>query len=82
MKAAAAAKRPSEVDARIGGRLEALRKRAGLSQAELSRLLLAAGVDVTQAQLSHYEKGKNKVPASLLAVAAPILRCDVGEFFS
>lgn len=77
----AAAKRPGAVDVEIGGRLEALRKRAGLSQAELSRRLLAAGVDVTQAQLSYYEKGKNKVPASLLAAAAPILRCEIGEFF-
>lgn len=81
MSKPAAAKRPGDADVLIGGRLAALREKAGLSQPELVRRMLAVGLDISQAQLSHYELGKNKVPASLLAVAAPILRCKVEEFF-
>lgn len=78
---AAAAKRPTEIDARIGANLADLRKRAGLSQVELRERLARSGMALSQAQLSHYELGKHKVPASLLAVAAPLLNCSPGDFF-
>lgn len=77
----AAAKRPTALDKAIGTRLLAMRQQAGLSQADLVGQMQQAGLSVTQAQLSHYERGENKVPASILAIAAPILRCKVGEFF-
>ncbi|WP_409264534.1 helix-turn-helix domain-containing protein [Pseudomonas sp. KCJK9000] len=77
----AAAKRPSPIDKAIGARLLAMRQQAGMSQADMVVQMQQAGLSVSQAQLSHYERGENKVPASLLAIAAPILRCKVGDFF-
>ncbi|MCO7058256.1 helix-turn-helix domain-containing protein [Pseudomonas juntendi] len=77
----ASAKRPNALDKAIGARLLVMRQQAGMSQADMVVQIQQAGLSVTQAQLSHYERGENKVPASLLAIAAPILRCKVGEFF-
>ena len=58
-----------------------IRKKARLSQRELAARISSAGHPMTQVQLSHYELGKNKVPASIISAAAKAIGCDVGEFF-
>lgn len=68
--------KPIDVDARIGSRMRALRKAAGMSQSELAGRLV-----VSQVQVSYYELGYNKIPASMIYLAAQAIGCDPGEFF-
>lgn len=69
--------KPIDVDAKIGRRMRYLRKAAGMNQSEL-----AGKIGVSQVQVSYYERSHNKVPASIIYLAARAIGCDPGEFFS
>jgi transcriptional regulator with XRE-family HTH domain len=64
------------IDAHVGGRLRAFRLQAGMNQTELARAL-----GVTFQQVQKYEKGVNRVSASMLARASAALHTPVGAFF-
>lgn len=61
-------------DETIGQRLRQLRKRRGLSQAELAETL-----DVHQSLVSEYERGTVRVPATVLAGLARTLRTSLDQ---
>lgn len=58
----------------IGARLRELRKRQGMSQAEL-----AAELGVNQTAVSDYETGEARIHAAMLAALARILRTSADE---
>ena len=64
------------VDVAVGARIRLLRKMRGLSQQALAE---AAGV--TFQQIQKYERGANRVSASMLARIAETLRAPVSELF-
>jgi transcriptional regulator with XRE-family HTH domain len=64
------------VDVAVGARIRLLRKVRGLSQQSLAE---AAGV--TFQQIQKYERGANRVSASMLARIAKTLDAPVAEFF-
>jgi transcriptional regulator with XRE-family HTH domain len=64
------------VDVAVGARIRLLRKIRGLSQQALAE---AAGV--TFQQIQKYERGANRVSASMLARIAEALRAPVAELF-
>ena len=64
------------VDVAVGARIRLLRKLKGLSQQALAE---AAGV--TFQQIQKYERGANRVSASMLARIAETLRAPVAELF-
>jgi transcriptional regulator with XRE-family HTH domain len=64
------------VDVAVGARIRLLRKVRGLSQQALAE---AAGV--TFQQIQKYEKGSNRVSASMLVEIAGALNVDVRTFF-
>jgi len=59
---------PDPLDREIGARLRLLRRRAGLSQAAVGRIL-----GVTFQQVQKYERGSNRLSASALAKVARAL---------
>lgn len=61
-------------DATLGQRLRSLRKKRGLSQAEVAEAL-----DVHQSLVSEYERGTVRVPATVLAGLARTLRAPFHE---
>ena len=67
---------PSPVDVHVGARLRARRKELSLSQA-------AAGqaVGCTFQQIQKYERGINRISASVLWGLAGLLEIEVGYFF-
>jgi transcriptional regulator with XRE-family HTH domain len=64
------------VDVAVGARIRLLRKMRGLSQQSLAE---AAGV--TFQQIQKYERGSNRVSASMLAKIAAALGAPVAELF-
>ena len=64
------------VDVAVGARIRLLRKMKGLSQQSLAE---AAGV--TFQQIQKYERGSNRVSASMLAKIAQALKAPVAELF-
>jgi transcriptional regulator with XRE-family HTH domain len=64
------------VDVAVGARIRLLRKMRGLSQQALAE---AAGV--TFQQIQKYERGSNRVSASMLARIAQTLQAPVAEMF-
>lgn len=64
------------VDVAVGARIRLLRKLRGLSQQALAE---AAGV--TFQQIQKYERGANRVSASMLARIASALEAPVAEMF-
>ena len=64
------------VDVAVGARIRLLRKMRGLSQQALAE---AAGV--TFQQIQKYERGSNRVSASMLARIADTLHAPVAELF-
>jgi transcriptional regulator with XRE-family HTH domain len=64
------------IDVAVGMRIRVLRKMRGLSQQALAE---AAGV--TFQQIQKYERGTNRVSASMLARIAIQLKCPVAELF-
>lgn len=67
---------PDHVDAHVGARMRDRRKGQGLSQTAL-----AAELGVAFQQVQKYEKGRNRVSASVLWRAAEALDVEVGYFF-
>jgi len=64
------------IDVHIGRRLRAERLARKMSQAELG-----VALNVTFQQIQKYERGDNRVSASMLAKAAEALDLSVTEFF-
>ena len=69
-------RRPTPVDVRFGHRMRARRMMLGLSQSELG-----AALDVTFQQIQKYERGVNRVSASVLEELAATLRVPITYFF-
>lgn len=67
---------PSKVDLLIGKRIQAKRKESGFSAEKLAELL-----DISQQQLSRYERGNNKISASLLVDLSNIFKTPISYFF-
>ncbi|MFN3583088.1 helix-turn-helix domain-containing protein [Phenylobacterium sp.] len=67
---------PDPVDVAVGARIRLLRKLKGLSQQALAE---AAGV--TFQQIQKYERGANRVSASMLTRIAKTLNVPVAEMF-
>lgn len=64
------------IDAHVGARLRAFRLQAGMNQTELARAL-----GVTFQQVQKYEKGVNRVSASMLSRASQALHVPIETFF-
>lgn len=64
------------IDAHVGARLRAFRLQAGMNQTELARAL-----GVTFQQVQKYEKGVNRVSASMLSRASQALHVPIESFF-
>jgi transcriptional regulator with XRE-family HTH domain len=64
------------IDVAVGARIRLLRKMRGLSQQAL-----ADATGVTFQQIQKYERGANRVSASMLARIAEALRAPVAELF-
>jgi len=64
------------VDRYVGERLRAERLQQAMSQTELG-----AAIGVTFQQIQKYERGANRVSASMLVRASKALGVPVGEFF-
>lgn len=67
---------PHAVDIAVGG---AIRKRRILNR--VSQAELGAGIGVSFQQVQKYEKGTNRVSASMLTEIARVLHVDVTSFF-
>lgn len=67
---------PDEVDILVGKRLRARRLEVSKSQEKL-----ADGLGVTFQQVQKYERGTNRISASMLARAGKTLGCPVAYFF-
>ncbi|MGV6989537.1 helix-turn-helix domain-containing protein [Testudinibacter sp. P80/BLE/0925] len=67
---------PTEVDRLIGKRIQQKRKECGFSAEKLSELL-----DISQQQLSRYERGTNKINVSHLVSIANFLHTPISYFF-
>lgn len=76
VKRRGAAQSADPVDVAVGARIRLLRKLRGLSQQALAD---AAGV--TFQQIQKYERGANRVSASMLVRIAATLRAPVSELF-
>ena len=67
---------PDIVDISVGAAIKAARLARGLSQQEL-----AAGCGVTFQQVQKYERGANRVSASMITRVATTLGCSVADLF-
>ena len=64
------------VDVYVGARLRTRRAMLGMSQSRLGELL-----GVTYQQVQKYEKGRNRISASRLKLAAEVLQVSVDYFY-
>lgn len=67
---------PDPVDLFVGRRIKALRLQKGLTQKQL-----AEGLGVTFQQVQKYERGGNRVSASMLSRVSVMLGCRVSSLF-
>lgn len=67
---------PDPIDVHVGARLRELRRERGISQTAL-----ALAVGVTFQQIQKYEKGANRVSASMLYAIARCLTAPLTAFF-
>lgn len=67
---------PDPVDVHVGREIRIRRKALGMSQGELAK-----GLAVSFQQVQKYEKGGNRVSASMLHAVATILGCSEQAFF-
>jgi transcriptional regulator with XRE-family HTH domain len=67
---------PDPIDVHVGQRLRYLRKRAGMSQETLAKAL-----GVTFQQCQKYERGSNRISASMMLRACRKLGITVDELF-
>ena len=75
--AAGAALHADPIDIHVGARIRDRRKALKLSQSDLGDHL-----DLTFQQVQKYERGANRVSASMLYKAAAKLKVDIGFFFA
>lgn len=68
---------PNPVDIHVGMRIRARRKVLGVSQSKL-----AETVDMSFQQVQKYERGANRVSASVLFTFSHALKCPIQDFFS
>lgn len=66
----------TEIDILIGKRIQQKRKECGFSAEQLAELL-----DLSQQQLSRYERGTNKINVAHLVHIAHVLRTPISYFF-
>lgn len=69
-------KQPDYVDCYVGARIRARRNQIDISQQEL-----AEGLGVTFQQVQKYERGANRISASMLVRAAKTMKVPVSFFF-
>ena len=67
---------PDPIDLHVGLQLRSRRMRADMTQSDLGRSL-----GITFQQVQKYEKGTNRVSASMLARAADAIGCGIADFF-
>ena len=67
----------SSVD-KIGRRLRSIRRR---QRPKMTLAEFAKQVGVTASQISHYERGRDKIPIDRLEAMARVLDCEIAEFF-
>jgi transcriptional regulator with XRE-family HTH domain len=67
---------PDPIDVHVGARVRAERNRCGLSQGELG-----TAIGVTFQQIQKYERGANRISASMLLRIANTLDVAVAELF-
>lgn len=67
----------TEVDALIGKRIQLKRKEHGFSAEKLSEML-----EISQQQLSRYERGVNKINVFHLVEIANLFETPIGYFFA
>lgn len=67
---------PDAVDVHVGHQIRVRRLQLGLNQSELGR-----AIGVTFQQIQKYEKGDNRVSASMLFRCATVLGCTPADFF-
>lgn len=68
---------PSNIDRLIGQRIQQKRKEMGYSAERLSEY-----VDISQPQLSRYERGANKINVAHLVAIATFLKTPISYFFA
>lgn len=68
-------------DISIGDNLHTLRKRAGLSQEQVSARLQVRGLAVSREMLSQMELGKYSIRISVLLALKEIYHAKIEEFF-
>lgn len=71
------ARTATDVDAHVGRQLRTRRAIVGLSQSQLGDQL-----GVTFQQVQKYERGQNRIAASMLFRAARVLQCPVEYFYA
>ncbi|PXA95096.1 transcriptional regulator [Caulobacter sp. D5] len=67
---------PHPVDKHVGAKIRLRRKSLGISQAKL-----ALGLNLTFQQIQKYERGANRISASMLYRLAGVLRAQPAWFF-
>ncbi|OOF46445.1 transcriptional regulator [Rodentibacter trehalosifermentans] len=68
---------PSKIDQLVGRRIQRKRKELGLTAEKLSEY-----VDISQLQLSRYERGTNKINLTHLVAIATFLKTPMSYFFA
>ncbi|WP_373099022.1 MULTISPECIES: helix-turn-helix domain-containing protein [Pasteurellaceae] len=68
---------PSEIDKLVGQRIQKKRKELGFTAEKLSEY-----VDISQPQLSRYERGTNKINVAHLVAIATFLKTPISYFFA
>jgi transcriptional regulator with XRE-family HTH domain len=69
-------KAPDPIDVAVGARIRLLRRSRGISQSKL-----AEGLGLTFQQVQKYERGANRVSASMLVKAAHALDVPIADLF-
>lgn len=65
---------PNVIDVELGSRIRARRRTAGVTQAELAGML-----NLSFQQVRKYERGQNRVSASVLVRCARALECSIAD---
>lgn len=67
---------PDQIDVYVGGQIRDRRLAEGLNQTQLGK-----AIGVTFQQVQKYEKGTNRVSASMMHRIAATLGCEISDFF-
>ena len=68
-------------DRNMGGNLQKLRKKSGLSQEKLCAELQRRGCDIGRTTYAKYEAGELNIRASVLVELRKIYKCSYDAFF-